>query len=99
MEAAASPLPDMAPPARHFGLDWLRIGAFLLLILFHAALAFVPGRWLIKLADVEWPSYPMLFVSAWRLALPFLIAGYATDRKSTRLNSSHVSEYRMPSSA
>ena len=27
------------------------------------------------------------------------IDGYETDRKSTRLNSSHVSESRMPSSA
>jgi len=74
-----------AAPARHCGLDWLRIGAFSLLILFHAGLAFTPGPWVIKLADVEWPSYPMLFVSTWRLALPFLIAGYASRAMLARL--------------
>ena len=30
---------------------------------------------------------------------PFFLARESTDRKSTRLNSSHVSESRMPSSA
>ena len=31
--------------------------------------------------------------------LGMIVANTAKDRKSTRLNSSHVSEYRMPSSA
>jgi glucan biosynthesis protein C len=77
MTTADPPL-GIALPVRHFGLDWLRTGAFLLLILFHAGLAFAPGPWVIKLAEIEWPSYPMLFVSPWRLALPFAVAGYAT---------------------
>ena len=33
------------------------------------------------------------------VAVPFLVLGLALDRKSTRLNSSHSSVSRMPSSA
>jgi glucans biosynthesis protein C len=78
IDAASPSPPRRAVPARHAGLDWLRIGAFALLILYHAAMAFAPGTWVVKLAEVEWLSYPMLFVSPWRLALPFLVAGYAS---------------------
>jgi peptidoglycan/LPS O-acetylase OafA/YrhL len=67
-----------APPARHFGLDWLRIGAFSLLMLYHAGMVFVAGDWLVKLSQIEWLSYPMLFVSPWRLATLFIVAGFAS---------------------
>jgi len=63
---------------RQYGLDWLRIGAFLLLMLYHAAMAFVTGDWLVKLARIEWLSFPMMFLSPWRLALLFIIAGFAS---------------------
>jgi glucan biosynthesis protein C len=63
---------------RHYGLDWLRIGAFLLLMLYHAAMVFVTGTWLVKLAQVEWLSYPMLFLSPWRLGVLFIVAGFAS---------------------
>jgi peptidoglycan/LPS O-acetylase OafA/YrhL len=72
-------------PARHFGLDWLRIGAFSLLMLYHAAMAFVAGDWLVKLAEIEWPSYPMEFLSPWRLATLFIVAGYASRALLARL--------------
>jgi glucans biosynthesis protein C len=75
-----------APPlSRHYGLDWLRIGAFMLLILHHIWRAFVPGEWLVKLADVEWLLVPMLFVTPWRLALLFVIAGFASRAMLQRL--------------
>jgi glucan biosynthesis protein C len=75
-----------APPARHvsgrhYGLDWLRIGAFGLLILFHITLVFAPGRWVVK-----WPrSYdalvvPAAFLTPWRLTLLFAVSGFATRR-------------------
>src|ERR1044072_6017195 len=67
-----------APPARHYGLDWLRIGAFAMLMLYHVGMVFVTGTWLVKLAQIEWLSYPMLFLSPWRLATLFIVAGYAS---------------------
>ena len=68
----------LAPIARHYGLDWLRIGAFMLLILHHIGRAFSPGDWLVKLDSIEWLNVPMLFLTPWRLALLFLIAGFAS---------------------
>lgn len=67
-----------APGQRHYGLDWLRIGAFLLLMLFHTAMAFVTGNWLVKLAEIEWLSFPMLFLTPWRLGVLFIVAGFAS---------------------
>jgi surface polysaccharide O-acyltransferase-like enzyme len=75
-----------APPARHFGLDWLRIGAFSLLMLYHVGMVFVAGDWLVKLGQIEWLSYPMLFVSPWRLATLFIVAGFASRALLERLD-------------
>jgi len=47
-------------------------------MLYHVAMAFVTGDWLVKLAAIEWLSYPMLFLSPWRLAILFIVAGYAS---------------------
>ena len=43
--------------------------------------------------------YPVLYLAAMGLGLGSLIKGRVEDRKSTRLNSSHPSKSRMPSSA
>ena len=40
---------------RHFGLDWLRIGAFGLLILYHVGMVFAPWDWVVKSA-VTYPG-------------------------------------------
>lgn len=64
--------------ARRLDLDWLRIAAFGLLILYHVGMAFVPWDWHIKLARIDWLEPVMLFANAWRLPLLFLISGIAT---------------------
>jgi hypothetical protein len=63
---------------RRYDLDWLRIGAFALLIAYHAGMAFVSWDWHIKLARLEWLEPVMLFTNAWRLLLLFLISGIAS---------------------
>ena len=64
---------------RHYGMDWLRIGAFALLILYHIGMFFVPWDWHVKTAEpVVWVRYPMLATNAWRLALLFLVSGFAS---------------------
>ncbi len=64
---------------RHYGMDWLRIGAFALLILFHVGMVFVPWPFVIKTAHpAEWVEIPMMFSTAWRLTLLFLVSGYAS---------------------
>lgn len=70
----------MAGATRHYGLDWLRIGAFALLILYHVGMAFVPWDWHVKAnaAPVEWAAYPMLLTNPWRIPLLFVVSGYAS---------------------
>ncbi|RMF66639.1 MAG: acyltransferase [Alphaproteobacteria bacterium] len=64
---------------RHYGLDWLRAGAFILLIFYHVGMAFVPWDWHVK-ADhiVSWAVWPMRAVNPWRLLLLFVVSGFAT---------------------
>ena len=65
--------------ARHYGLDWLRIGAFALLILYHVALVYVPWPFHVKTAaPVDWIAIPMMAINAWRLILLFVVSGYAS---------------------
>jgi surface polysaccharide O-acyltransferase-like enzyme len=60
-------------------MDWLRIGAFALLILYHVGLAFSPWPYEFKaIRTYEWTAYPLLLLNAWRLSLLFAISGYAS---------------------
>ena len=71
----------MPPPvktARRYDLDWLRIIAFGLLILYHTGMFYVTWDWHVKSVHagpgIEWL---MLLVNPWRLALLFFISGVA----------------------
>lgn len=74
---------------RHFGMDWLRIGAFALLILYHIGMYFVPWGWHVKIAEpIDWVTIPMLATNGWRLALLFLVSGYASAALFAKLGGS-----------
>jgi hypothetical protein len=74
IQASASP----AIP-RHAGLDWLRIGAFALLILYHIGLYFGPWGWHIDAPQPDrWLIFPLLALNPWRMTLLFVVSGYAT---------------------
>ena len=65
--------------ARHYGMDWLRIGAFALLILYHIGMVFVPWGFHVKTAQpIDWVAIPMLATNPWRLTLLFVVSGYAS---------------------
>lgn len=74
---------------RHYGMDWLRIGAFGLLIFYHIGMFFVPWDWHVKTADpLPWVRMPMMASNAWRLPLLFLVSGFASAailRKDARI--------------
>jgi Acyltransferase family len=84
-QTIAQPL-DLAP-VRRVDLDWVRIGAFGLLILYHVGMFYVPWNWHIKSAHRITDLEPlMLALNPWRLALLFLVSGVATRfmlRKTT----------------
>lgn len=65
---------------RHFGMDWLRIGAFQLLILYHVGMAFVPWGYQVKVVTppLGWTVIPMFLTNPWRLSLLFVVSGYAS---------------------
>lgn len=64
---------------RHYGMDWLRIGAFALLIFYHIGMFFVPWGWHVKTAHpIGWVTIPMLASNAWRLPLLFVVSGYTS---------------------
>lgn len=61
---------------RRSDIDWLRLAAFSLLILYHAGMPYVDWGWHIKNAE-HWGALQeaMRFVNRWRMPLIFLIAG------------------------
>jgi hypothetical protein len=60
-------------------MDWLRIGAFGLLILYHVGMVFVTWGFHVKTASpADWVAVPMLATNAWRLSLLFLVSGFAS---------------------
>jgi surface polysaccharide O-acyltransferase-like enzyme len=68
--------PGSLPSHREYGLDWLRVCAFGLLILYHSGMAYVSWPWTVK--DPQHSAVleaVMLFLNRWRLPLIFLISG------------------------
>lgn len=69
-----------APPTRLLFLDWLRIGAFALLVLYHVGMYYVSWPWHVKSAQAgTWLEPWMRLSSPWRLSLLFLVSGAATS--------------------
>ena len=65
--------------SRRFDLDWVRIGAFLLLILYHVGMYYVTWGWHVKSPAASHAIEPlMMLTSPWRLSLLFLVSGVAT---------------------
>lgn len=64
---------------RRHDLDWIRVGAFFLLILYHVGMFYVPWDWHVKSPrTVEWLEPVMQLTNPWRLTLLFLVSGAAT---------------------
>lgn len=62
-------------------MDWLRIGAFALLIFYHVGMVFAPWPWVVKSATTYAALIPpMAFLTPWRLALLFAVSGYASRK-------------------
>lgn len=67
-----------AADGRRCDLDWLRVAAFGVLILYHVALVYAPFDWHIRSTHTfGWMRQALLVSSPWRLLLLFLISGAA----------------------
>lgn len=81
---------------RRADLDWLRIGAFALLILFHVGLVYAPYDWHIQSAHrFAWMEGALLLSSPWRLTLLFLVSGAALRFMTRRRTAGEVASARM----
>jgi hypothetical protein len=68
-----------AEQARRHDLDWIRVCAFGLLILYHVGMFYVPWDWHVKSPRPIPALEPvMLLTNPWRLTLLFLVSGAAT---------------------
>ena len=68
-----------ASPDRRYDLDWIRVVAFFLLILYHVGMFYVPWDWHVKSPHtVEKLEWAMFLTNPWRLTLLFLVSGAAT---------------------
>jgi glucan biosynthesis protein C len=68
----------MTPSHRRSDLDWLRVSAFSLLILYHAGMAWSGWSWHLTSSDsLDWLREGMRFVNRWRMPLIFVVSGAA----------------------
>lgn len=78
---------DTVGSERRLDLDWVRIGAFGLLILYHVGMFYVPWSFHVKSPRVQdWLVVPMVLTNPWRLSLLFLVSGAATRFMSAKIS-------------
>jgi glucans biosynthesis protein C len=86
-----------AQDVRRTDLDWVRIGAFLLLIFYHVGVFYAPGPSAAGATSprtLPWLVMPMLLVNPWRLLVLFVVSGAATRFMSDKMSSSTLLKSR-----
>ncbi|MBO9560294.1 MAG: acyltransferase family protein [Caulobacter sp.] len=82
-------------PDRRHDLDWIRVGAFFLLILYHVGMFYVPWDWHVKSPHpVEVLEPVMLLTNPWRLTLLFLVSGAATRFMADKTTAGRLTKAR-----
>lgn len=81
---------------RRYDLDWLRIGAFGLLILYHVGMFYVTWDWHVKSSRASETIEPlMMLTNPWRLTLLFLVAGAASRFMWDKMSAGRFTWARM----
>jgi surface polysaccharide O-acyltransferase-like enzyme len=81
---------------RRYDLDWLRISAFALLILYHCGMFYVTWDWHVKSSRASETIEPlMMLTNPWRLTLLFLISGAATRFMADKMKTGTFLSSRM----
>lgn len=81
---------------RRYDLDWLRIIAFGLLILYHVGMFYVTWDWHVKSSHASDVIEPlMLLTNPWRLTLLFLVSGAATRFMADKMSAWKLTSSRM----
>ena len=83
-------------PDRRYDLDWIRVGAFFLLILYHVGMFYVPWDWHVKSPHpVEKLELAMFLTNPWRLTLLFLVSGAATRFMADKVSVGKLTTMRV----
>jgi glucan biosynthesis protein C len=78
-----------AQDVRRADLDWVRIGAFLLLIFYHVGVFYAPGPTAVGATSprpLPWLVIPMVLVNPWRMLVLFVVSGAATRFMSDKMH-------------
>ena len=79
MNLASAPVPAADSPRLYF-LDWVRIGAFALLIAYHVGMYYVSWDWHVKSPNASPALEPFMRLSEpWRMGLLFVVSGAAAS--------------------
>jgi peptidoglycan/LPS O-acetylase OafA/YrhL len=83
-------------PDRRYDLDWIRVGAFFLLILYHVGMFYVPWDWHVKSPHPVEALEPVMFLTnPWRLTLLFLVSGAATRFMADKVSVGKLTTMRV----
>ena len=81
---------------RRYDLDWLRIAAFAILILYHCGMFYVSWGWHVKSSHAGPLIEPLMqLANPWRLTLLFLISGAATRFMADKMAAGSFLKARM----
>ena len=87
--------PTVSAPLRRLDLDWIRVAAFGLLILYHVGLVYAPYDWHVHSRHTfEWMREGVLVTNPWRLTLLFLVSGAALRFMTVRRDARQVGRAR-----
>jgi len=85
-----------SPNTRRYDLDWLRVIAFGLLILYHTGMFYVTWDWHVKSVHAgRGAEWLMLLLNPWRLALLFFISGVALRFLADKLGPGRLARERV----
>ncbi|MBY0565833.1 MAG: acyltransferase [Hyphomonadaceae bacterium] len=81
---------------RRYDMDWLRIIAFALLILYHVGMFYVTWDWHVKSSSASDTIEPlMMLTNPWRLTLLFFVSGIATRFMADKMSALKFTGARM----
>lgn len=81
---------------RRYDMDWIRIAAFALLILYHCGMFYVTWDWHVKSSRASEAIEPlMMLTNPWRLTLLFLVSGAATRFMADKMSVGQFTWARM----
>ena len=87
---------SLIPSARRADIDWIRVCAFGLLILYHVGLVYAPWDWHVHSPRTfEGLRYAALVTNPWRLTLLFFVSGAALRLMSAKLAPREVLKARL----